>query len=358
MILLIILFILGFSVLILIHEWGHFFVAKKLGMRVEEFALGFFKRIASIKRGDTEYSINLVPIGGYVKIYGEEDNAEDPESFFAHSVYKRMLVVVAGVVVNFIFAIFLLTIVFSIGTLSQISDTTGGNIQDKGVYIASIQENSSFKKAGLLIQDRITHISIEETMLEIQKPADIVDFIQSENFQTPFKVAFVRNGEEKQASVGYEPNQDNAQTSFILGGIVSYPVHESVWQATKTSVWALEAIPTALYGVGADLVETGSVEQGSIAGPIGIVDFVNDSFDTVHIIYFLQIMAFISITLAFFNILPIPAVDGGKLLFLIIEAIKGSPINPNIENTIHKIGFLVLIVLILLITFNDINNIL
>ena len=357
MILLILLFIVGFSILILIHEWGHFFVAKKLGMRVEEFALGFFKRIASIKRGDTEYSINLVPIGGYVKIYGEEDNAEDPESFFAHSVYKRMLVVIAGVVVNFIFAIFLLTVVFSVGTLSQINDQTGGNIQDKGVYIASIQENSSFKKAGLLIQDRITNISTQEKQIYIQKPSDIIAFIESDDFESPFEVTFIRNREQQQASVAYEPNQTNAQTSFILGGIVSYPVHESAWKATQTSVWALEAIPVALYDVGKDLFETGSVQQGAIAGPIGIVDFVNDSFDTVHIIYFLQIMAFISITLAFFNILPIPAVDGGKLLFLIIEAIKGSPVNPNIENTIHKIGFLILIVLILLVTFNDIKNI-
>ena len=268
MILLIILFIVGFSILILIHEWGHFFVAKKLGMRVEEFALGFFKRIASIKRGDTEYSINLVPIGGYVKIYGEEDNAEDPESFFAHSVYKRMLVVIAGVVVNFIFAIFLLTVVFSVGTLSQISDQTGGNIQDKGVYIASIQENSSFKKAGLLIQDRITHISTQEVHIAIQKPGDIVAFIESDDFETPFKVEFIRNGEQQQASVAYKPNQTNAQTSFILGGIVSYPVHESAWKATQTSVWALGAIPVALYDVGKDLFETGSVQQGAIAGPI------------------------------------------------------------------------------------------
>jgi regulator of sigma E protease len=342
----IILVILGISFLILIHEAGHFFVAKKFNMKVEEFGFGIPPRIYGKKIGETIYSINLFPFGGFVKIAGENDLLDDTsknelkkevpkERLFRYQApYKKALVTVAGVLMNFLIGWILISTIFTIG-------------RPFSILVAEVMPNSVAYKSGIRANDIVLGFNNEidlkkfiaqnpekEISLKIQRGKDIIDINlipqKNEKGEGFIGVYFVGGG---------IPKEKNILKAFYNGFILSLNV--------------LKMNFFGLYELFYKLFTTGKIIEG-VTGPIGIFYFSKQIGD-YSLIYFLNLLGIISISLAFVNMLPFPALDGGRLLFILIEKIKGKPLSYKIETILNSIGFLLLIFLLIMITIKDVK---
>ena len=199
----IILFILAISLLVIIHEWGHFFVARKLKMKVEEFGIGFFYRIFAVKKGETTYSLNLIPFGGFVRIQGEDTDQNQEDSFYNRPILHRFFVIAAGIAMNFLVFIFLFTLVLMLGQPTPISGPTDEYVRDRGVYVF-YNSNSIFEDSDLQIWDRITHLSTEQESVKIYSLVDIYEFLNNtENTEQNVVIEYVRNNQQHQTTVPY-----------------------------------------------------------------------------------------------------------------------------------------------------------
>jgi len=344
---LILILIISIAIIILIHELGHFLTAKFFGVKVEEFGIGFPPRLFSKKFGETRYSFNVLPFGGFVRLLGEsgvEDDI-DPEdkgrSLLAQSVWRRTVIIVAGVVMNFILGWFILSGVYMVGSEQQL-------------IVTQIEVGSPAAVAGLELNDKFA------------------DFISADNFiafvndnkgsETTFEVIRSNNGIKERLSLTGTPRAEVPPGKGALGvgisevGIEQLPFFESLWRGLKQSVFIIGAIFQALGGLISDLFSGGGVDDGFV-GPVGIYNIANET-SRLGALHFLQLMAVISLNFTVLNILPIPALDGGRLLFIIFEKIKGSPIRQRRENISHAIGFIVLILLMIAITIRDIVGLL
>ena len=331
------------SLLILVHELGHFLLAKKFGLFVGEFGLGLPPRAWGKKIGETVYSINWLPFGGYVKIAGEDgedevDKGIPKERMFGNiAPWKRFLILIGGVGMNFLFGWMLLSIVFMIGA-------------EAGLFISQVQEGGPASVAGLQANDRL------------------VDFTRSDDFVAFTKghageavaVRIERAGEE--LTVQMTPRKDPPAGQGPLGVVLGESFgreQQGVWGAVKggfvESIAIVEGTFKGIAGlVGSALVGRGSLEN--VAGPIGIVKVTIDASEA-GFIYVLSLMALISVNLAAFNILPFPALDGGRVLFLVIEKLKGSPLPKKFEQYANGIGLLLLLGLIMVVSVKDILRI-
>lgn len=341
----IIAFILILGILIFVHEFGHFISAKLCGVKVEEFGFGFPPKIFRIKRGETYYSINWIPLGGFVKLLGEEDKNKDPRSFFMQPIWKRLLIIVSGVIMNFIFAIFILTIGFSVGMTPIVSEpSTLGGSQQTEIIIAGTTKDSPAEKAGLESGDIVTGFnSVEDfqNFTKSHKNEEITLSIKRDHKPTSVNVKL---SEDAEAPLG---------VALAQATLVKLPPFQAfkagVIEAGKTST----AIFKFLYNFFHDLF-TGKKVSDQVAGPVGIFTITKQAVG-LGIGYVLQFMALLSVNLGIMNILPFPALDGGKAVFLLAEAIRGKKIvKVELENLIHWIGFIILIALVILITYNDI----
>jgi len=357
MLLTIIVFILILGLLIFVHELGHFLLAKKLGMKVEEFGFGFPPRIFGIKKGETIYSLNWIPIGGFVKILGEDNEKEgkkDPKSFSSKPIWQRAVVLSFGVLMNFILAIIILSIGFSIG-LPQILDPdlvkSNVNIQNKKIVIAYIAKGSPADELGLGIGDQV--IAIDNS-----KFTSVDNFIQTVRAKAGSKISLeIRRGDEflaKKIIPRKYPPEDEGPMGVELAevGTVSYPWYRAVVEGTRATWYTIEAIFMGLYNLVKTLVGPTKVAL-QIAGPVGIAALTGRVVKEGWI-YVLQFIALLSINLGIINILPFPALDGGRLVFLGVEKIRGRKVNPRIENWTNQIGMTLLIVLMIFITFRDV----
>lgn len=351
MILTIIIFILILGLLIFVHEFGHFIVAKRKGLKVLEFGFGFPPRLFGIKRGETTYLINLIPIGGFVKILGEEGEAEsDPKSFSSKPVRVRALILVAGVLMNFLLAMVLLSVGFKIG-LPQVVDSVNGKVHDEKIQIAFISKDSPAEKVGLslgdeiiaidgekfekveLMQDKIKEKSGKEIKIEIKRGANILEK----------KITPRENPPEGEGALG---------VGLVKTGIVSYPIFQAIAKGVSTTFSIMAAIFIAFYEIIKNLI-IGKPVTAELAGPVGIAVMTGQAA-RMGFVYILQFTAILSINLGIINILPFPALDGGRILFLVIEKIRGKKVSQKVENLIHTIGFAFLILLMILVTFRDI----
>ncbi len=361
----ILIFILILFVLVVVHEFGHFFAAKKFGMRVDEFSFGFPPKIFGKKIGETMYKLNLIPLGGYVKIHGEngledEDKKDIERSFTSKPRYAQAAVLFAGVFMNFVLAWFLLSTSFLFGVPSSISGVPDGyNIENKSITITSIMPSSIAEKADLKTGDQI--LSLQEGSKKIEygkdftEPEVVVDFIK-QNENKNIVISLLRAKEVKNISVIPSYNKENNQVmvgfSMDEVGVLKLPVHMALWQGLKfSSVMFFDTLNNFINLIQKSIVGQGSLS--SITGPIGIVGVVGDAA-SFGFVYLLSFTALISINLAVINLIPFPALDGGRLLFLLIEKIKGSPIKTNFLNWSNTIGFGILILLMILVTYNDI----
>jgi len=350
MILTIIIFILILGVLIFVHELGHFAMAKITGVKVEEFAFGFPPRIVSIRRGETRYSINLIPLGGYVKLLGEEEDVKKPGSFYEKSVGVRIGIVTTGVLMNFVLGILLMTIGFTIGMTPLVSDpaTMGGQKTSK-VMIIYVQPDSPAAKAG--IQDGTILNGFAST-------SDLQSFTRSHlNQQIHLSIEKPNSNTAEELTLQLSDNKDAP-----LGvGVVSItkikqPFFQALWTSIKETGKVIAAIFVFLWDILRSLFTTGKAGPAAegVVGPVGLFNFTSQAIK-IGWIYVLQLVVLLTINLGIINILPFPALDGGKVLFLSLEGIfRRKVIRQEIENIIHMVGFAILILLIIAITYRDI----
>lgn len=336
-------FIIVLGVTVLIHELGHFIFAKRADIYVYEFAIGMGPRIFKWKRknDETVYSIRLFPIGGFVSMAGE-DIEEDPNvpkdrQLQSKGWLDRFLTIVAGVVFNFLLALVLL---FIVGLVN-------GAPNNKPI-IASLDSNYPAYESGLEVNDQIISIngkkvkSTDRMLIEMQINVgiEIVIGVKHEDGTTEdIKVKPILTEKDGESSYLYGFTLDNSyKTGFIPALQYSF---------TKTYN-LLEQM-----GVIIKYLVTGKLSLDNLAGPVGIFNVVGESAKagTISVLY---LIAYLCINVGFINLIPLPAFDGGRLLFLIIEKIKGSKVNPKIENTIHSIGLALLMLLMVVITYNDI----
>lgn len=344
------LIIIFLSFLILVHEFGHFAAAKFFGLRVEEFGLGFPPRIWSKKIGETRYSLNWFPIGGFVKILGEEGDderklsiADRLKNFAFQPAWKRLLIIIAGIFMNFAFGWLFLSLVFMIGSRQVL-------------VITDVQENSPAVLAGLAKNDQVLEVDIGgEILKNPTKTEEFIDFInrfRGRDFS--FKIS--RDGEIKNLIVGSRVNPPEGQGSIGIGiftaGIERRGILASLKSGFDLTIEASETIFRAIYQLIRRTTEGSEVFQ-SVVGPIGIFSIASQA-NALGFVYFLQLVGLISVNLAVINIIPFPALDGGRALFIVLEKIKGSRFKARTEKLANAIGISVLLALMALITGRDI----
>ena len=337
-------FILVLGVTVLIHELGHFIFAKKAGVHVYEFSVGMGPRLFKFNRknDETEYSIRLLPIGGYVQMAGEDletrdDKISSDKQMCNKKWHERFLIIIAGILFNFILAIILL---FIVGLIN-------GAPNNKPV-IASVDDDYPAYETNLQIGDLITKINdkkigtSDRLILELQVTSGKQITLEVEH----------QNGKREKVSIKPILVEEDGQSGYKYGFSLDNSVDKSFIGAIKYGFnKTLSLIGQMIYII--FYLITGKLSLNSLAGPIGIFNIVGDAASAgfINIIY---LMGYISVNVGFINLLPIPAFDGGRLLFLIIEKIKGKPVNPKVENMIHSIGFLLLMLLMIVISYNDI----
>ena len=356
----IILFLLVLFVLILVHEWGHFIVAKKTGMRVDEFAIGFPPRLFKLKRGETEYTFNLLPIGGFVRIFGETPGTEvdvldQPRSFSARPKWAQALVLIAGVTMNVIFAWFLFVATFMIGVPSPVDEQTATD--NAILYISSVLPDSPLFES-VLPGSAIEKIAAPSAELINPDPSSFIAFVETHADET-LTLSYSYGdtpGEVTVAPVAglipEDPERKAVGVSLSLAETVKQPLGEAVVSATKSTISGLQSIAVGLYSLIRDSIR-GTADFSQVAGPIGIVGLVGDAAE-FGLTSLLTFTAIISLNLAVINMLPVPALDGGRLLFVGIEAITRRPINPVWTNRLNLLGFALLMIFMVVVTWNDV----
>lgn len=356
----IISFVAILAILILVHELGHFIMAKRARARVEEFGIGFPPRIFGIKKGETVYSLNLLPIGGFVKIFGEDGQGrKNKHSFSSKPILTRVLIIAAGVIMNMLTAAVLLSFGHIIG-LPQVIDgeRIGANVRNIAVRIVQIAQNSPAEKADIKIGDVIYAMQSEITEItEITQITEIQNFTR-EHLGQKIIISIKRGDEILQKEIMprsiYPADDGPIGVAMVRTAQVSYPFYLAPFKGIASTIEIAWETIRAFGKIFADWFITGKLTE-DLAGPIGIAVMTGE-VQKMGFIFLLQFVALISINLAIINILPIPALDGGRLLFLAIEKIKGSPVKKKYEQLAHTIGFAVLIFLMILITFRDIGR--
>ncbi|MDQ3014527.1 MAG: RIP metalloprotease RseP [bacterium] len=357
----IIIFIIVLAALVFVHELGHFLAAKWSGIRVDEFGLGFPPKIWSTKRGETTYSLNAIPFGGFVKIFGENPDDEsiggpDKErSFFNKPKRIQALVLVAGVTFNILFAWLLLSLGFIVGMPVPEGYSGSTQVQNAELTVTAISAGSPAEKAGLEAGDKL---------ISLQSGTEKAEQLNPEKVQS-----FVGNKQDKPVIVTYQRGEETKTVEVIpLAGIVSdraaigvgleqlgtlrLPIHKAFYEGAKMTWYLVKATAVGLSQFLFQAI-TGRANFADVTGPIGIAGMVGDA-TRLGIVYLLSFTAFISINLAVINLIPFPALDGGRLLFVLIEKIKGSPISPKFANVFNAVGFALLLLLMLAVTFQDI----
>lgn len=348
------MFILTFaivlSVLIIVHEWGHFYVAKRLGIRVERFSVGFGPKVFGIRRKNTEYRLSLFPLGGYVKLGGEtreEALTGEKWEYLSRSVGERFAVVFAGPLLNYLLAFLLFTTVFLLGNPQLTS------------RIGKVLEGYPAEEAGLLEEDRVLSIGGGR----VQYWEEITETIRRTPTGRRIELAVERGGKELVFHLEpkriEEKNLFGEKREFSLIGIspseeivsVRYPPHLAVgmgarqlWQVTTLTLRAILRMATGHLPL-----------KESLTGPIGIF-VITEQAARAGMAYLLQMVALLSSSLAIFNVLPIPVLDGGHLFFLVLERIKGNPVNERIQEISRQVGMVFLIGLMGVVFYNDFSR--
>lgn len=337
-----IIFIIVLSIIVFVHELGHFVMAKRAGMKVEEFGFGFPPRLwgHTPKNSETTYSINWIPFGGFVKIVGEnESETRAPGTFGGGSFWQKFSVVVAGVVMNVILAAVLFILINGIGTRTAIGDKeVPAGAYDVTVQIVSVAKGSPAELAGLKAGDTV-------------KGFDTVEALQS--YVNAHRGQEITINDRKITPRANPPAGEGALgVALARTAIVKYPWHEAIWRGLVDTWYGLRAIVGGFVQIIGNVARTGKA-GADLAGPVGIAVIAGQAART-GFTTLMSFVAFISLNLAVINLVPFPALDGGRLLFLIIEKLKGSPIPKRIEQTVNNVGFVLLLTLMVYITVKDV----
>ncbi len=342
-------FLIVLGVLVIVHEFGHFIVAKLVGVRVEKFSIGFGPKIWSVRKGETEYIIAPIPLGGYIKMGGDEPGdaiTGQKWEFLSRSVSDRFKIIVAGPVLNYVFAFCLLVAVFMVGTPVTTTE------------IGVVMSGYPAKEAGLLVGDRILAVDGKTV-----SHGDALVAIINKRVQGTLVLTVERGGnifkkeirpvvekrkmglgtQEKEvriARIGIQPAQRIEKGGYGFFGSV-YMGAQTIWQITVLTYKALWSMMI------------GKLSMKEMAGPVGIF-MITAQAAKLGIIYLLNFMAILSASLAIFNLLPFPVLDGGHILFLAIEKLRGKPISMKTQEVIMNIGWSLLILFMVLVFYSDI----
>lgn len=325
--------IIVFLLVVLLHEFGHFSVAKLVGIKVNEFSVGMGPKIFQKTKGETKYSLRALPIGGYVAMEGEDEESFDPRSFNNVSVFKRMAVVLAGVTMNFILAIFCFFILFYfIGFGSNIIDT--------------VIKDSPADAAGLTKGDKIVGVNYVRT----DNLNDIVEEI-SKNNDKELNLNILRNNESINKKI--MPKFSKEENRYIIG--FSSTRQRSFFGSFSLAFKQTGDVVKAIFSV-FSLIRDGKFTSDMISGPIGVISIIGQE-TSKGFLYLVQILAIISANLGVMNLIPIPGLDGGKFFLLIIESIRGKALSEKLEMKLTMIGYGILLTLMIYVTiFNDLGR--
>ena len=389
----VVVFIIILGVLIFVHELGHFVTAIRNDIKASEFGFGFPPRMFGFQslykngkrnkwrivwgnkdgddenekedleeahenkfRGGTIYSLNWIPLGGFVKIKGENGESTDEDSFASKSAWVRIKVLAAGVGMNFVLAWVLISIVFMIGA-PQAFDGSDNSVPNAKIQISEIASGSPAQLAGINVGDEIAKDQVAPSgeNIKLSNVEEVQGYVKS-NAGKEINLNIIRGN--KKLDIKVTPREIAPEGEGLLGvnlaqtKVVKYPWYQAFWEGLKSTYELTLAILIALGGIIKGLF-MGNGVGADVAGPIGIA-VLTKQVTGLGIIYILQFAALLSINLGIINILPIPALDGGRILFVLIEKIKGSPVSHKIEQAFHSIGFLLLILLLILVTFKDV----
>lgn len=358
----ILIFIVILAVLIVVHEFGHFIVAKKSGIKVSEFGIGFPPKIWGVQKGETLYSINAIPFGGFVRIHGEtpdEDSANGPDKGRSITNKPRPIqiaVLIAGVTFNVIFAWILISIGFLNGLPTPADGYTGpGTIENVQTVITAVSPDSPALKAGVKVGDTILNISSGKYVVKEISPEIISNFVEAhgkEGITLDIQRGKNQSSLEMKAEQGVVAGQIAIGVAMETIGTLKLPVHQAFIEGAKVTAFQLESIAIGLVTFfGQVFVGQGSLQD--VTGPVGIVGLVGD---VTHLgfMYLLSFTAIISLNLAVINLLPFPALDGGRIVIVLIESILRKPLPTKIVNGMNAIGFAFLVILMVVVTVHDV----
>ncbi len=369
--------------LLVLHEFGHFILAKFFNVKVEEFGIGYPPRIFGKKIGETVYSLNFLPFGAFVKLLGEmarpsaarsstatpasclgaaipaeslgTEKIANNRSFSIQPVWKRVLIAFGGAFSFWIIATIILSVVMTLGTPTAISDEETGTLINPKVQIIAIAPDSPAAKAGLEVGDSITKFLISGSQFQIDKVKKVQELTDQYKGKE-IKLTIERGKEIFDVSLTprLSPPAGEGAMGIALArtAIKSYPWYQSIWRGVKAAIDLTILIVQSLISAISNLIH-GLPTGAQLVGPIGIGNLLYQAAK-LGFNYFLNLLALISIYLAIFNILPIPAADGGKILFLGIEAIRKKPVSAKIEQNITAVSFSLLLVLMVFVTIKDI----
>jgi regulator of sigma E protease len=351
--------------LVVVHELGHFFAAKLFGMRVDEFGLGYPPRALVLgKKGDTTYTLNWLPFGGFVKIHGEEELlSEDhekpsPRSFMSKNRFAQGVVLAAGIVMNILFAYVLLTSALALGMPRALLDSERATATHVERMVTRVMPGSPAEKAGLAPGDVVQSAATAKEAWDKQGADTLVTFVaHSEGL--PISLSLKRNGGD--VSIAVRPEQKvvaSDASRYAIGievtdvGIVPVTLGEAITQGFWLTVDMVRMTAIGLANFFKGIV-TLSANLSQVSGPVGMAGAIGAAqADGVGSL--LSLVAIISINLALINLIPVPALDGGRLLFVIVEAITRRRIKPRIAQTANSIGFVLLLLLMVAVTVHDV----
>lgn len=329
-----------FCALIFIHEFGHFITAKLSGMTVHEFSIGMGPRILGFSTAKTKYSLRILPLGGYVSIEGENGDSEDNNAFCNKSWLKRFSVLFSGAFMNIMLGFVIFAIIYSSGV------TVATN------QIADVIKGSPFEAAGIMPGDEIVKMEGEKFSTSVHLFKDINLFVTI-NGQSPSEITFLRDGREFKKTI--TPMMDTKENRVIFGmtpAAAKKGLGTVIYMAFWECIFVIKSVFLSLWWL-----ITGAVSPSAMSGPVAIIGEIGTAaqFGWRNVLNF---AGFISVNLGVMNLLPIPALDGGRILFLIIEKIRGKKMDPEREGMINFIFFALLIFIMLLVTFSDVKKLL
>ncbi len=371
MLLTVLIFIIILGLLVFVHEAGHFLVARWNGIKAEEFGFGFPPRAFGFYKDDlsgkyrfvwgnkdvqsknTLFSMNWLPLGGFVRIKGEDGSNQDPDSFMSKSAWVRVKVLGAGVFMNFIFAWLLVSLVLMIGFPQTIDSTNRAQYPDTKIYITNVLPNTPAEEMGLQAGDQV--MSLDGTAVS---SLEQVSKTVKEKQGTEITIEVNRLG--KQLSLQGTPRVNHPENEGALGigftetAIVKFGFFRAFYEGalntyemTRQIIFALGRMIGMLFG--------GDRVAVDVTGPVGIV-YMTKQMSDLGFVYLLQFAAILSINLGIVNILPFPALDGGRIFFILLEKLKGRPVTQKVEMALHQIGFMLLLLLMAIITVRDFSQ--
>lgn len=364
--------------LILAHEFGHFIVAKWFGMRVDEFGIGYPPRALTLfKKGETEYTLNWLPFGGFVRIYGEDGEAQGTASGNSEQVarpqsgraftdkprYAQALVLVAGIAMNLLFAFLIFTAILAVGTPRALSPAEVRLAKDAHLAIAEVLSGSPAQRAGLRIGDVILSAEDGSRRFSGATPADFTRFVERTDADTAVALV-VRHANGVQETlfarsatgvIETDPSRRALGVGVATVGTVPLAFPRAVAEGAQTTWYATAATAVGLYHFLIGIL-TARADFSQISGPIGIAGAVGTA-SAQGFTDLLSLVAVISINLALINIIPVPALDGGRLLFVAVETLIGKSLHPGFARAVNALGFALLVLLMLAVTAHDLFRI-